>query len=220
MTLREVRRVPLLADIDASALRTRLMDNQIYIRQYAKGVTVHDQHDICMTLDIVLSGSLAAYSLSENGSAMTLFTFEKDSILGANLLYGDIHTYPLNIYCVTPCTLLHLTKSAVTDFLHNYQFTMRYIKSLSHNSQGMNQKITILSQKTLRENLTDYLTHQSIVQRSHTIVLPISKKELADYMGVQRPSLFRELKRMKNDGLIEVDNRVIKLKGPSWHRQQ
>ena len=45
--------------------------------------------------------------------------------------------------------------------------------------------------------------------KSKTIILPISKKQLADHFGVQRPSLFRELKRMKDEGLIEIDNRNI-----------
>ena len=88
---------------------------------------------------------------------------------------------------------------------------MQYIKSLSLNSQGMNRKITMLTQKTLRENLLDYLRHQVMLQGASEIRLPISKKELADLMGVQRPSLFRELKKMKADGLIDVSNRFISI---------
>ena len=36
-------------------------------------------------------------------------------------------------------------------------------------------------------------------------------KELADYLGVQRPSLFRELKKMKDEGIIEISKRTIRL---------
>jgi CRP-like cAMP-binding protein len=97
------------------------------------------------------------------------------------------------------------------EFLHNYHFVMQYVKSLSINSQGMNQKITIMSQKTLRENLLDYLKQQAMIQGTSKIILPISKKQLADYLGVQRPSLFRELKKLKDEKLIEVDNRIITL---------
>ncbi len=37
----------------------------------------------------------------------------------------------------------------------------------------------------------------------------MSKKELADRFGVQRPSLFRELKKMKKEGLIDYDHKSI-----------
>ena len=75
----------------------------------------------------------------------------------------------------------------------------------------MNERIAMYTQKTLRENLVDYLSALSTTQNSDTIILPITKKELADYFGVQRPSLFRELKRMKDENLIEINNRIFKL---------
>lgn len=211
MTMDEIRRVPLISEIDAAVLNRCIAENQIFIRHYAKRVTVHHQHDACDTLDIVLSGSLAAYSLSENGSEVTMFAFRKDSIIGANLLFGDNHAYPLNIYSVTACDLLHATRSAVMELLHEYHFVLQFVKSLSMNSQGMNRKITMLTQKTLRENIMDYLKEQSILYESSDFVLPISKKELAHYLGVQRPSLFRELKKLKQEGIIEIENRRVRL---------
>lgn len=211
MTIEKIQHIPLLSKVDTTVLDRCLAENQVLVRQYSKGVTVHHQHDACTALDVVLSGNLVAYSLSENGVAITMFKFKKNSIIGANLLFGDNNTYPLNIYSVTACDLLHLSRKAVMEFLHDYHFVMQYIKSLSMNSQGMNRKITMLTQKTLRENIMDYLKQQSIIQGSSKIVLPFSKKELADYLGVQRPSLFRELKKLKDEGIIEIDNRTIHL---------
>lgn len=211
MEMEKLRRAPLLANADISLLARCVSENRIFVKKYTKGATVHRQHDHCATLDVVLSGNLVAYSLSENGSAVTLFEFRENGIVGANLLLGDDSRYPLNIYSVTTCELLHMTKDAVLELLHGYDFVMQYIKSLSLNSQSMNRKIMILTQKTLRDNLLDYFRHQALVQDSSDIRLPVSKKELADYMGVQRPSLFRELKRMKSDGLIDISNRLIKI---------
>lgn len=211
MKIEELKRVAMLSGADPEVLKRCVASHHIFSGKYAKGATVHRQHDRCAVLDVVLSGELVAYSLAENGSAVTLFEFKEGGIIGANLLFADSDAYPLNIYTVTPCTLLHMTKEAVEALLHGHDFTMRYIKSLSLNSQGMNRKITMLTQKTLRDNLMDYLRHQSLIQGSSDIKLPISKKELADLMGVQRPSLFRELKRMKAEGLIEVSNRLIRI---------
>ena len=69
----------------------------------------------------------------------------------------------------------------------------------------------MVTQKKLRENLLEYLMQQAILQGSNSIVLPISKKQLADYLGVQRPSLFRELKALKDEGIIGISNRTIRL---------
>ncbi len=213
MITKEIRQIPLLAGIDSAVLDRFCTDNKIRIKHYAKGITIHHQHESCTTLDVVLSGRLVAYSLGENGSAMNMFEFQKNSIIGANLLFGSKNDYPLNIYSVTACKLLCIEQRAVMNLLHNYDFVMQYVKSLSMNSQGMNQRITMMTQKTLRENLWDYLKQQSIIQGGSKITLPISKKQLADYLGVQRPSLFREFKKMKDERIIEIDNRTITLHG-------
>ncbi len=204
--------IPLFSQLPPDAVMPLVSDNQIYLKSYSKGATVYNQKDRCKTFDIVLSGSLVAYSLLENGSAMTMFEFPKGKMLGANLLFGDTNTYPFTIYCLSDARLLHVTQKAVSFFLHDYHFTMQFVRMLSYNSQKLNQKITMATQKTLRENLLDYLKQQSVLQCSNSIVLPISKKQLADYLGVQRPSLFRELKNLKDEGVIDIFNRTVQLK--------
>ncbi|WP_367566757.1 Crp/Fnr family transcriptional regulator [Lacrimispora sp.] len=206
-----IRPIPLFAQLPSDKLKALIADKQLYLKNYSKDTTVYNQKDCCDTFDIVISGSLVVHSLLENGSAMTVFEFTQGHMLGANLLFGDTHTYPFTIYCLSDAQLLHTTKKAVSDFLHDYDFTMQFIKMLSLNSQKLNQKVTMATQKTLRENLLEYFRQQSMLQHSNSIVLPISKKQLADYLGVQRPSLFRELKNLKDEGLIDVSNRMIQL---------
>jgi CRP-like cAMP-binding protein len=209
--LNTVRTIPLFSTLQPDEMKPMIADHQLFIKNYSKEATVYNQNDSCKTLDIVLSGSLVAYSLSENGSAMTMFEFSKDQMLGANLLFGDNHTYPLTIYCMSDARLLHVTRKAICSFLQSYHFAIKFVGMLSHNSQKLNHKITMVSQNSLRENLLEYLRQQSILQSSDTIILPISKKQLADYLGVQRPSLFRELKKLKDEGIIGVSNRTIHL---------
>ena len=203
--------IPLFSQLPPHELKALIFNNQLYLKSYPRGTTVYNQKDRCKTLDIVLSGSLVAYSLLENGSAMTMFEFYKGQILGANLLFGEAAAFPFTIYCMADAQILHVTKKAVSDFLHDYHFTMQFIKMLSHNSQKLNRRITMATQKTLRENLLEYLRQQSVLQRSNSIVLPISKKQLADHLGVQRPSLFRALKILKDESMIDVCNRTIQL---------
>lgn len=211
MRIGSLKQIPLLSDIDENILSNLIKDCEIYESKYKKNTTVHSHGDKCNSIDVVLSGSLVAYSLAQNGSENVMSEFKSRSIIAANLLFGDNNQYPFNIYCMTDCRLLHITKSAVCVLLKEYSFVMRFIKSLSQNSQGMNRKIFMFSQKSLRKNVLDYLYALSIKQQSDTVTLPLSKKQLADYFGVQRPSLFRVLKELKDEGLIEVNNRKIKL---------
>mgnify|MGYP003397885880 FL=1 len=212
MNIDILRNISLFSTVKESDLEKLIAGNHIYQKHYSKGATVHNANETCRTLDIVLSGSLVAYSLSTNGSATTMFEFRKGSVIGANLLFGENHSYPLNIYCLTDCEIFHIDTNAVLELLHDYNFTLHYIRSISQNSQGINQKIAMFTQRTLRENIMYYFKQQSIIQKSSVIQLPMSKRQLADYLGVQRPSLFRELKKLKEEGIIEINNRTIAIK--------
>lgn len=199
--------ISLFKDVDKFLLKNVDMIK----KKYTKGSTVYEKGIVCNSLDIVLSGDLVAYAISANGSESRVFSFEKDDTIGANLLFGNINRYPFNIYATTNCELLHINKDAVEALLKDYEFTLNFVKILSLNSQVMNQKIVIYTQKTLRENLMDYFSTLSLQQNSRLITLSMSKKQLADYLGVQRPSLFRELKKMQDEGLIFVSNKEIQL---------
>jgi len=61
------------------------------------------------------------------------------------------------------------------------------------------------------ENIIEYFTALSVEQNSNMVLLPVSKKQLADYFGVQRPSFFRELKNMQDQKLIEISNKQVAL---------
>jgi CRP-like cAMP-binding protein len=55
------------------------------------------------------------------------------------------------------------------------------------------------------------LERECKIQNSNRIQLGITKKALAERIGVQRTSLSRELAKMKADGLIDFDDKTITL---------
>lgn len=73
MNIDILQNISLFSAVKKSELEKLLADNHIYKKHYSKGVTVHNANETCRTLDIVLSGSLVAYSLSTNGSSTTMF---------------------------------------------------------------------------------------------------------------------------------------------------
>lgn len=206
-----LQQMPYFQHIKVELLEELIKNQKIIKKDYLKYETIYEQGEKCKGIDLILSGKLIAYSLTSKGSETSVFDFIEEDTVGANLLFGNSNMYPLNIYCGEKAVVIHIVKSAVVTLLKEHHFSMEFIKVLSSNSQGLNKKIAIYTNKSLRENLKDYLSAQSVMQKSSTVYLPISKKQLADFLGVQRPSLFRELKKMKEEGIIKIDNRTIVL---------
>ena len=74
-----------------------------------------------------------------------------------------------------------------------------------------NDRIEILSNKTIRNRLLTYFKIVSRKNKSKIIYLPYTYLELADYLGVDRSAMYRELKSLKDDELISVKGKKITL---------
>ena len=67
----------------------------------------------------------------------------------------------------------------------------------------LNLRIEILSQKTNRDKILSYFRILSQNSFSKTFTLPFSLTDLADYLSVDRSAMMREIKALKEDGIIK-----------------
>ena len=63
--------------------------------------------------------------------------------------------------------------------------------------------ISILSQKTNRDKILSYFRILSQNSFSKTFTVPFSLTDLADYLSVDRSAMMREIKALKEDGIIK-----------------
>jgi len=76
----------------------------------------------------------------------------------------------------------------------------------------LTEKINAISRKTIRQCILDFLRQEQYRQKDNVIRLALSKKELAERLGIPRSSLGRELNKMRNEGIVEYDAWTITIK--------
>ena len=74
-----------------------------------------------------------------------------------------------------------------------------------------NERIEILTKKTIRDKLLEYFRIVSEKSGSRIIYLTLNYTELADYLAVDRCAMSRELKNLKEDGIIKTEQKKITL---------
>ena len=82
---------------------------------------------------------------------------------------------------------------------------------LAEKNLHMNEKLTHVTQRTLREKLLSYLSSESARAGAASFDIPFNRQQLADYLAVDRSALSAELSRMKKDGLIEFEKNIFTL---------
>lgn len=182
------------------------------IKKYRQGEIIHFDGDHCHSIEIIIYGQVVIERIDDAGNLMTITEFLPDDILGGNLLFSKNPHYPMMVTAKTDSTLLSIPKILVFDFCAtNIEFLRVYLEYISDHSILLGDKIKHYVNRSIRESLIAYLKSEYKLQNNQTLQLRISKKSLADRIGVQRTSLSRELQKMKNEGLVDYDKTSISI---------
>lgn len=183
------------------------------IDKYDRGQIIHLQNEQCHGMDILLEGKVSVQKIEEDGNILKISVFSGGDVFGANLMFSSRNAYPMTVVSESKSIILHIPKELTLKLSQNNpDFMARLLRVISDKTLVLSDKINAISLKTIRQRIMDYLKYEYHLQRSNIISLNISKKELAERLGVQRSSLGRELNKMRRDGLIEYDAKTIIIK--------
>lgn len=197
---------------DSTTLLEWLNTGKITIVKYDKDQVIHLEGDTCDKMELLLLGKVAIKHITMDGNVMNIADFKKGDLLGGNLLFTNSPYYPMMILAVSEVEILTIKKEQLFEMLAEHRlFLKAYLELTSENAFILSAKIKHHVNLSLRDRLIIYLKRESKDQMKKTITIQETKKALAEKLGVERTSLSRELKKMKDDGLIEFDSKTITL---------
>lgn len=200
----------LLGTLDTKILEQCITNGTMSISDYSKNEVIHFDGEICTHLEIVLEGKVTVDRIDVSGNILTITEFYPDEMIGGNLIFSSTPYYPMTVSASEASTIFRISKNTVFELcMMNRTFLKAYLEDISNHTLLLGDKIKHAIKRSIRESLSAYLLQESLVQKSRTIRLRITKKALADRFGVQRTSISRELQKMKNDGLIDYDSKTI-----------
>ena len=163
---------------------------------------------------LLLKGKIESSFQNENFDQITMHTFTGGYLFGEGLVINHAKNSPVQVRAVEDSVVLFIDlemiyaaadKSQVRNIL-----ARNLIKSLAKKNLILNQKVRILSQKSLRDRIFIYLRTLP-KDRNGYAKITFTQTALAEYLGVNRSALSRELGRMQNEGLLVIDGKQIKI---------
>ena len=151
-----------------------------------------------------------------NGNRTIVEHFSKNALFG-EVFYKVTTNNELLVEAKSSCTVLfyaynELKKPCNKNCKFHSTLTEFLPELILNKVKDLNARIELLTQRTTRDKLLIYFSLISTRNLSKTFKLPLSLTDLADYLNVDRSAMMRELKLLKEDGLIEkIGNRIILL---------
>lgn len=165
-------------------------------------------------IGIILSGYAQIINIEYNGNEIIMENLLKDSIFGTNISATNNENYQIIAKENTEVVVIDYDKLMnPTNLKFNYFniFFRNLFDIINTKFREKNERIKILEQKQIRNKLLEYFEIEHKKTRLKYINLPFAFRNLADYLAVNRSAMFRELKYLKNEKFIEINNRKITL---------
>lgn len=200
-------------DLSIEYLSHVFSDLSFSIQQYNKDKFIFIEDEVCRNLSIILSGNVEIQKIDASGKVLIIAEFHEGDSFGESLIFSDRGNFPMSVMSKTDSVILHIEKDSVIKLCQKSStFLYAYLRLISNRAMLLGTKIKEVTLKTIRQKICEFLIYEYTLKKDKKVHLTMTKKEWADKMGVQRPSLSRELIKLKDEGLIDFYKDVIELK--------
>lgn len=206
---------PLFADVAPDDLDAVLNCLQARIIRVSRGQTVFQEGEPAENVGIVLSGWVQMVRDDYFGNRSIIGRAEPSQLFGeafacagTEMLVSVVAPADGEIMLADCRKVLTLCKNSCT--FHN-QIIYNLLQIVARKNLLLSQKLEILSRRSTREKLMQYLLQEAKNAGSDEFSIPYDRQGLADFLGVERSALSAEISRMRADGLIECRKNWFRL---------
>lgn len=208
--IQQLTRCVLFRGMDKEQIVNILKKTSYQIISYNKDEVIAIEGDDCHSIGIILEGVVEIQKLFPSGQITTINNFKAGNIFGESLVFSDKHTYPATITAIEPSKIMYLEKNDLINLSMGYsEILINFVSILSHRILMLNDRISNLSQDSIRKKISNFLLSEHKNQNNTVLTFNYSRKKMAELLNIPRPSLSRELINMRDEGIIGFDKSTI-----------
>lgn len=180
---------------------------------YKKGEFIYSAGDQSDSLYIVSRGKIKIYRLSESGKEQTVRILTPGDFTGELALFrGSIHESYAEAMEETDVCLI--TRSELQDFLLKFPtIALRILSEFANRLEESEKQAARFATEKVEKRIAFFLEEcLDNRKKSMELVLPMSKKDLASYLGTTPETISRKLAEFEDAGYIrQLPRRKIKI---------
>ncbi len=198
---------PLFRGISEDDLLGVMTCVRAHTKSYDKGQFIYLQDADILSVGVVLSGSVQMIREDVWGNKTLLLSMGPSELFGETFVCGGIHNKLVSFVAAERTMVLFVPfKQALTTCSQSCEFHRQLIENMvaaiAEKNLALMEKVDLISKKSLREKISEYLTRRSEYADSMSFEIPLGRVQLAEYLHADRSALTRELNLMADEGLI------------------
>lgn len=185
--------------------KSNILSNLSETRSFSKGEVIYNSDFFEKAISILLCGRCEA--VSDN---VLKKHFAQGDIFGVASIFCDEEKYISDIITKTDCVIQFISEAELKRMFSEYpSVSLNYITFLTGRIRYLNQKINLYTCKGGASKLYLYLRNN---MDENNLVEIHDMSSLARLNSMGRTSLYRAMEELVNSGLVERNNKKIKVK--------
>jgi CRP-like cAMP-binding protein len=212
----ELRKSPLFKEINDEELSSLLYCLKPKIYMYKRNDYITIAGNKFDSIGILLQGEATVNKENTSGNRTMMTMLRPGDMFGEVLVFSDQAFWPSTIQAQKACKVLFLSRNRIIGECEKVcpwhkMLIQNMLRIVSEKALILNRKVEYLTINGIREKISTFLLEQYKNSGNSTFTLPMKRKELAEFLNVSRPSLSREMCRMRDEGIIDFHMATVKI---------
>ncbi|MCL1932883.1 MAG: Crp/Fnr family transcriptional regulator [Candidatus Azobacteroides sp.] len=212
MDITDIFSIPLFRNFTKEMQKEVLERLEYRIDEYPKGEVVATQGTVCKYLHLLLKGKLNVDVIDVSGNEVRVETIRAPRSFATPHIFAEKNFFPATFTVVEEVTLLRATRESVFALMNSMP---QFLQNFLCESMGCNKctltRLRVLTFRSIRARFVYYL-FSHMKEDSDTIELDEHNLvQLAEYLGITRPALSKEIKKLVDEGNISFSHRKVKI---------
>ena len=180
---------------------------------FTKGTSINSYYKNTNIVGIIISGAVQIVRSNSSGVHNIIEELREDEVFTTGM---NIYSNEIEIIAIEDTKVIIIDYDYIISNINNEkQYFNKFIKNMfqiyNEKLKEKNERLEILSKKSIRNKLLTYFEIKYNKRGSKYIYLPFNFKDLAEYLSIDRAAMSRELKSLKDEGFIETKSKRITL---------
>ena len=210
----DLKKSPLFQGINYPEYQELLTCFQPDQKSFRGGDTIYDFS--AEVVGVMERGQADLIRIGEEGVVTILEDLRTGDVFGKTLAFAGSTGDQLKVISRRPCDVVFIDYSHILGHCssvcrHHGVLLQNMLKLTANKAQALSRRIDVLSRRSIREKLLCYFRQMSQETGSSTFTIPFSLGSLADYIASDRSAMMRELKYLREEGIIRTVKRQFTL---------
>ena len=199
--IKTLRETVVFNDLDEDTIKDILEKTKYEIKKYSLDEPIAFRGDEVKGLYIILKGTLITEMLTEEGNIIKIEELVPSDVIASAFIFGKNNSFPVDLSVKDEAEIFFVERKEFLKLLFSQEKILEnFLNEISNKTQLLTSKIwNSFNNKTIKKKFCDYVKRN---QKNNEFFIE-NLGALAEFFGVERPSLSRVLSELVKDEKLE-----------------